>query len=307
MSAAQLSDIELDRLLGEVPPPQPPSPDLADRIAARALRTPQERARRFAFAPRHRPRKHASLWTAVVAANLMAAAAAAASWDGQRFDFHRLADLPNRVAVAVHIGHHHREKALVAQRKVAPLAHIARAVRTASAIQPVEPSRTEPPNALAKRVVMPPLQVRPRWTVHPVERPHVIERQNAAAERHVRIRPFQDRVVVPAHRIARVRPNERTEQLVNVVPERSQLRSPEASSRQEYMEQRPAMAGRQPVAPEVAVSALPPERVDEQRQVRADRDAWQNEQYRRRLERWRNRWRQPEHPRGRVGRFRRRF
>lgn len=307
MSAAQISDFELDRLLGEVPPSPSPAADLADRIAARALRTPQERASRFAFAPRHRPRRRATLWTAVVAANLMAAAAAAASWDGQRFDFHRLADLPNRVAVAVHIGHHHREKALVAERKVAPVAHIAPPVRTASAIQPVEPSRAEALAARAGPVVMPPIRVRSQLANRPVELPQPIEREKAAAQPAQRIHPFQHRVAVAPHRVDRLGPRERLEGPVSAVTERSQLKVTDALSRQERMEQRPATVERQQVAPEVPVSALPPEGVGEQRQTRADGEASRNEEYRRRLERWRNQLHQRERPRERGGRFRRRF
>ena len=107
MSAAELSELQLDQLLGQVAAPAAPAPDLAERIAERALRTPQERVSRFSIPRRHSPRRRPVLWTAVIATNLVAAAAAAASWDGQRFDFRRLTDLPHRVAAAMHIGHHH--------------------------------------------------------------------------------------------------------------------------------------------------------------------------------------------------------
>lgn len=306
MSAAQISDLELDRLLGEVPPPPLPAADLADRIAARALRTPQERASRFAFVPRHRPRKRATLWTAVIAANLVAAAAAAASWDGQRFDFNRLADLPNRVAVAVHIGHHHRERALVAQRKVAPVAHIAPSVRTASAIQP-EPSRAEAPAARAGPVVMPPMRVGAHLANRLVERPRPVERETAAAQSANRIHPFQHRVEVAPHRVARLGPRERLQEPVSAVTENSQLKAPDALPRQERVEQRPATAGRQQVAPDEPVSALPPARLGEQRGAGADRQGWRSEEFRRRVERWRNQWHQRERPREGGRRFRRRF
>jgi hypothetical protein len=306
MSAAQISDLELDGLLGAVSPPQPPSADLADRIAERALRTPQERARRFAFAPRHGPRMRATLWTAVIAANLMTAAAAAASWDGQRFDFHRLADLPNRVALAVHIGHHHREGALVARRNVAPVAHIAGLVRTASAIQPVEPSRAEARAARARPVVMPPIRVRSHLANPPVERPQPIERGTAAAQPAKRVHPFQHRVAVPPHRVPRLAPRKRLEAPVSAVSERSQLKVPDALPRQEYLEQRPATVERQQVAPQVPVSAVPREGVG-QHQTRPDGEVSRNEEYRRRLERWRNQFHQRERPRERGHRFRRRF
>lgn len=307
MSAAQISDFELDQLLGRAPAPPAPPADLADRIAARALRTPQDRASRFTIATRRRPRRRAALWTAVVAANLMAAAAAAASWDGQRFDFHRLVDLPNRVALAVHIGHHHREKALVAQRKIGPVAHIPPPVRTASESLPVEPSRAEAPAAPGGPVVMPPIGVRSHLANRPVERPQPIEREIAAAQLTKRVHPFQHRVAVPSHRVARLAPKERLEGRVSTVTERSELKAPEAVSRQERPEQRPATVERQQVVPDVPVSAPPPEDVGEQRQARADGEASRNEEYRRRLERWRNQFHQHERPRGRGGRFRRRF
>lgn len=107
MSMAEIGDVQLDRLLGHAPAPNAPGPDLADRIVARALHTPQARARLLPLARRHGPRRRAAVWSAIVAANVMAAAAAAASWDGQRFDFQRLADLPQRMVAAVRNGHLH--------------------------------------------------------------------------------------------------------------------------------------------------------------------------------------------------------
>lgn len=303
MSAAQISDLELDQLLGQVPAPREPGADLADRIAARALRTPQERASRFSFIAGPRPRTRARVWTAVVAANLMAAAAAATSWDGQRFDLQRLTDLPRRVAAAVHIRHNHSEKAPVAQRKALPTARVAPPVRAAST--KIEASRAEPSNALPTRVVMPPTHVRQRWAIRPIEQPHVIARENASAQRVVRYHPFQHRVAVPPHRIAGVRPNGRLEKPVSVAPERSQFRLPDPSSRQERLEQRPTT--REQVAPEAVVLAPPPERVGEHRYATAGGEAWRNEKYRRRLERWRNQLHQRAHPRERGARFRRRF
>jgi hypothetical protein len=303
MSAAQISDLELDQLLGQAPAPPAPPADLANRIAARALRTPQEPAGRFSFAARSRPRARATLWTAVVAANLMAAAAAATAWDGQRFDFHRLTDLPKRVAAAIHIEHNPSAKALVAQRKAVTMAHVAPRIRAAGT--KAEASRAEPASAVATRVVMQPMQVRPQGATRAIERPHVIERENAGA--HVRFQPYQRRVVVPPHRIARVRPNQPREESASAMPERSQLGAPGASLRQERLEQRPATAERQQVAPEVAVPALPPEHVGEQRQATADGEAWRNDEYRRRLARWRNQLHERERPRERGGHFRHRF
>lgn len=109
MSALELSDLQLDRLLALVGPPEPPRANLADRIFARSLRTPQRHASRFAIARRHGPRHRPVLWSAVIAANLMAVAAAAASWDGRQFDFHRLTSLPEKVAAAIHVGRHRRD------------------------------------------------------------------------------------------------------------------------------------------------------------------------------------------------------
>ena len=109
MSKTSLSDLQLDRLLGRVPPPPPPAADLADRIVARSLRTPQSRTSFFRIPRRRATRRRPMMWSVVIAANLMAAAAAATAWDGQQFDFHRLADLPHRVVAAIHVGHRRRE------------------------------------------------------------------------------------------------------------------------------------------------------------------------------------------------------
>jgi len=106
MSASELTDAQLDALLGKAANPPPPSDGLAQRITARTATTPQLRRNPFMRAP-GRLRRHPTLWTAVIAANALAAAAAASSWDGQRFDFNRLADLPHRVVAAIHLPHHH--------------------------------------------------------------------------------------------------------------------------------------------------------------------------------------------------------
>ena len=135
MSAAEISDVQLDRLLGQVAPPAPPSADLAGRIAARALGTIQVRPKPFPIPRRHAPRRRAGVWSVVIAANLMAAAAAAASWDGQRFDFQRLADLPHRVAAALQHGHRHQiEHKQIAHDRVVAVAHGQEAFPVASAV-----------------------------------------------------------------------------------------------------------------------------------------------------------------------------
>lgn len=110
MSPSDLTDAQLDALLGTVANPSPPTEGLAQRIALRAGSTPQLRANPFAFAPRG-PRRRPILWTAIIAANALAAAAAASSWDGRRFDFNRLADLPHRVIAAIHLPHHQATQA----------------------------------------------------------------------------------------------------------------------------------------------------------------------------------------------------
>lgn len=107
MSPMDLGDSELAALLGRVPSPQAPAADLAERIVARSASTPQFQPSRFASSPRRRFRQHPVLWSAFIAANALAAAAAAASWDGGRFDFNRLADLPHRVAASIHLSRHH--------------------------------------------------------------------------------------------------------------------------------------------------------------------------------------------------------
>lgn len=117
MTVAGISDVQLERLLGHVPSPLAPAPDLADRIVARALRTPRVRARLLPLPLRHSPRRRAAVWSAVFAANVIAAAAAAASWDGQRFDFRRLVDLPQRVVAAVRPGQHHQVRHSTASRE----------------------------------------------------------------------------------------------------------------------------------------------------------------------------------------------
>ena len=109
MSAPKLTDAQLDALLGQAPSPPTPADGLADRIMARAAATPQRPANRFVPAPR-RLRRRPFVLTTIIAANALAAAAAASSWDGQRFDFNRLADLPHRVAAAIHLPHHHRRE-----------------------------------------------------------------------------------------------------------------------------------------------------------------------------------------------------
>ena len=110
MSPADLSDSELTDLLGRVPSPDAPAADLAQRIAARAAATPQTRGHRFAGPSLRKFKRHPIVWSAFIAANALAAAAAAASWDGARFDFNRLADLPHRVAASIHLPHHHHHE-----------------------------------------------------------------------------------------------------------------------------------------------------------------------------------------------------
>lgn len=96
-----LSDHNLDQLLAQATPPAPPSAALLQQIVAQARVTPQ-RAPRFALGG---PAGGRRLWTLGLGTPLLAAAAAAASWDGQRFDVHRLVELPHRVAAALHRRH----------------------------------------------------------------------------------------------------------------------------------------------------------------------------------------------------------
>lgn len=136
MTRRELSDAQLDALLGQVPKPPPPSDGFAERIFARAAATPQQSGRRHRVAPR-RLRRGPVVWTTIIAANALAFAAAASSWDGQRFDFHRLADLPHRVAAVIHLPHHHAREP---ERSGAiRLAGRARLPVTAATVRPAEP------------------------------------------------------------------------------------------------------------------------------------------------------------------------
>lgn len=136
MSPAELSDRQLDTLLALVDPPPPPSSDLAERIAARATPTQSARAP-YSAPPRHRPKRHRIAWSAFIGANVLAAAAAASSWDGQRFDFHRLTDLPHRVALAIHLPRKDKHHELALRE---PAHHSARLI-------PHAPSASIPPAA----------------------------------------------------------------------------------------------------------------------------------------------------------------
>lgn len=124
MTTGGLNDAQLFALLGQVASPAEPAPDLTDRIVARAVATARLGTGRPAKPRQIRLRRSPAIWSAVIAANALAAAAAAASWDGQRFDFHRLADLPHRVAAAIHPPRHHAlEPERRDHRQVHPQSH----------------------------------------------------------------------------------------------------------------------------------------------------------------------------------------
>ena len=164
MSPTNLSDTQLDALLGQVSSPPLPPADLAERIADRAQATAQQPIRRFAPAPvRHRPRR-LGVWSAFIAANALAAAAAASSWDGQRFDLSRLADLPHRVVAAIHLSHHrgHEQRIIHPPGRSAVVLPAAHLVLKPHADQPVVRQMSVPVSArLEPRAPHPLIRVHP--------------------------------------------------------------------------------------------------------------------------------------------------
>ena len=152
MNGMELSDRDLRRLLGQAPPLAGPGPGLAQRIALQAEATPQRRAPAPLAWMRRQWRRHSILWSTFFSVNLVAAAAAAATWDGSRFDIHRLTELPHRVWSAVHLRHRHSAAhgAPVVRRSpvvhapvaipAAPLAHPAPATLPMPGAAPPAPS-----------------------------------------------------------------------------------------------------------------------------------------------------------------------
>lgn len=138
MSSAEISNAQLDWLLGQASPPPQPAAGLVDRIVARSIASPQARARLLAIPRRHASRRRPTLWGLVIGANLMAAAAAATSWDGQRFDFQRLLELPHKVAAAIHVEHPRKKSHKLLQRQ-----RIGRVEHAAPAAAPAAPPRIE--------------------------------------------------------------------------------------------------------------------------------------------------------------------
>ena len=205
MSPAELSDLQLDQLLGQVAPPPSPAASLSDRIVARSLRTPQMRAGLFGISRRHGSRRRPIVLSAVIAANVMAAAAAASSWDGQQFDFHRLTDFPRRVAAAIHIGHRHRDshELLVRQQSRPPL----RAAPVTRAIEPTVATTAQAPIAPhATSIAIPPRASHASLLAGRIERPHVVHSLSAPKRFH-RLAP--NNATKPVRlQIARVRPVE---------------------------------------------------------------------------------------------------
>lgn len=179
MSRSELSDAQLDALLGQLPGPPAPIDGLAERIVARAATTAQRPLNRSVVTPRRHIRRRPFVWTAFIAANALAAAAAASSWDGQRFDFHRLTDLPHRVAVAIHLPHHHEQVPVRARHPhPAPSVRpVSPAVPVANSSKPRIASLSIPATAsLGPRTQIAPVRVRVHVTPvgrHPIRpRPH---------------------------------------------------------------------------------------------------------------------------------------
>ena len=301
MSPAEISDLELDRLLGQAPPPPRPPADLADRIVARALRTSQARGRIVPFPTRHRVRRRSAMWGVVAAANLVAVAAAAASWDGQRFDVHRLADLSDRVAAAVHIGHHRQAARMhPAHEHTRPAPQIASASgqHTIPSIASIAiPPRLEPaaaqPNAVPTSQVM--------VHAHPGPRSETI---HARVPRQKVFEPFRP-ILSPSARLhrqslAHPKPVEPVARAAGGLP-RTEAPLVERSERNAEMTDR-----RQPRS-EPGLAARPVETAPPDSRPVETSDAPEAKPERGRERRWRNGFFRRAHPGPRGNRFRGRF
>ena len=301
MNMAEISDVQLDRLLGQVPPPRLPTTDLADRIAARALRTPQARPSVFPLSRRHGPRRRTAIWSVVVAANVMAAAAAAASWDGQRFDFQRLAYLPQRVVAAVR--HHNEPRHSVHPRE---LPRVPSQIAAANGSQ----SKAIAPKAVAHAL---PTMIAPVVPIRP-NSPAVLhvrgtararfQRQGLAAkslrsitatprrEAELRRRSLEKRDVV-----------DKREPVSAKVPQNDAVGARALARGFEPTERRPALADRQQSPSEASERPKADENAAERSETIA-RPAGRQANLERR---WRPQFSRRMHARQRVGRFRGRF
>lgn len=304
MSMADISDVQLDRLLGHAPPLSAPSLDLADRIVARALRTPQARARLLPLPRRHGPRRRTAVWSTIVAANIMAAAAAAASWDGRQFDFQRLADLPRRVVAAVRDGHHHpgrRPQTVREHPRVTP--QIASVSRHETKAAPLRQAVHSLPVVIVPRAV--PLHVSSQAAlhVHGTARAR-FQRQGLAAQpfRFVSPAPRKD---AELHRrsIASDEPVDKREPGLPRTPQ-SQAVVPNIDERAAEPTERSAASADHQQSP-VAASKFA--RADENAPRRSGAIAAHRARQADLERRWRSQFYKRIHPRERGGRFRGRF
>ena len=300
MSMAEISDLQLDRLLGQVPSPDGPSPALAERIVAEAIRTPQGRTSFVPLVRRRGPRRRVVVWSALVAANLMAAAAAAASWDGDRFDLQRLADLPQRVMAAVRHSHPHearhsaplREHPQAAPQIAATNAAHAKAPAVKSVVH-VLPSVTVPvrPNVPAV------------FDVHASARAR-FQRQGLAPKP---VKPFATTLRSEANLHRRAAESrkavEKPEPLRSRIPHhRANMPQVEAKAA-EPIEQSAGLADR----PQFAAPPNGPARADEAALEHSQTINRPLERQSRFEKRWMGQIYKYKHPRGRGGRFPRRF
>lgn len=305
MSTTQLSDLQLDRMLGFVSPPSPPAPDLADRIVARSARTPQARTRLLPIPRRHGPRRRPAVWSVAIAANLMAAAAAATSWDGRHFDFHRLVDLPHRVAAAIRI-RHHRSGDQAAPHRERPHAAAQIASATPHAVDPriAMMAKGQAPSLRAVAPIMPGKSqavLHVRGTAR-VAKPHS---PAAAGSRFRVVRPVLSR---PAElRRQPIRRSEPVDVATRVTPPGEADVTRAAPRLSERWERRDASAQHGQPAVEASTSPKTPEILSQVPPRAEAREARQANLGRGRGRRWQNQWFRRMHPRQRGNRFRGRF
>lgn len=307
MSPAEISDLQLDRLLGQMPPPSDPTPDLADHIVARALRTPQTRSRLLRIPRRHGPRRRPAVWTVVIAANLIAATAVAASWDGQQFDFHRLAALPHRVAeAAVRMGHprqaNHVDRSREHPRPAHEIASLKRHV-----IAPVPPT-------FGHSLSMPVMPAKARTAAsHAVLHVHGVARARLH-QQAVTLKPRQPirPVLSKAAKLHR-RPITSPEQVEPVGPSIGSMHVREADRstaeirRSERSERSATFTERPKPTAETSAPAKPPENALQTFQRPEGANGQRPNPWRGRERRWRSQVFKRMHPRARGNRFRGRF
>ena len=304
MSTTQLSDLQLDRMLGLVSPPSPPAPDLADRIVARSLRTPQARTRLLPIPRRHGPRRRPALWSVAIAANLMAAAAAATSWDGRQFDFHRIADLPHRVAAAIWIGHHRHGDHAPLQRE-RPHAATQVASVTQHALDPrngVIANRPTP--SIRAMVPIVPAKQRAVLHVHGIARAAKLHSPAATGPRFRVARPV---LSGPAQLHGHAIRSESVEAAARAVQPR-EAEGPRAIPRlSEHWERRAALGQREQAAAEASTPPKSPEIVSKAPQRAEAMEPRLPNPERGRGRRWQTQFFKQMHPRQRGNRFRGRF